>query len=237
MKAYLIFIILATILGGCAITEKPVSLKELEAGYQALSNEQNVRDNAPQSLENTGILVQKTKSTWKNEGEGDAYEHQHYLASRSTEITELLAEQKVMQASLAAAKTQQQSLKLAIEAEENTKTLVIVKDDVLFGFDKAELHEAAENRLQQLTKYLKQNPDATVMVEGHADAIGSAQYNMKLSAQRAESVAQALVGKGIARDRIQLKAYGEHDPIASNQTDKGRQYNRRAEIIIPDIEE
>ncbi|MDX1694158.1 MAG: OmpA family protein [Ketobacteraceae bacterium] len=237
MRFYFILVCMAALLSGCATTEKPVSLKELEARYQALSNEQRIRDNARESLDQTGALVQQAESTWKNDGEGEAYEHQHYLASRSADITEMKAEQEILEAQFAAAKTRQQQLKLALKAEENTTTLLVIQDDVKFGFDKAKLQGAADERLKQVAKYLKQNPDTQVVVEGHTDAIGTAEYNMRLSAQRAEAVAEELVKQGVSKDRIKLQAYGESAPVASNQTDEGRQINRRAEIIIPKIKE
>ena len=237
MKLYLIFIFIAALLSGCSTTDKPTSLKELQARHEALNNEQSIRDNAAGSLQNTGVLVKQTENTWENDGEGDAYQHLHYLAMRSADITELLAEQEALEAQLATAKTRQQALKLAIEAEEHTKTLVLMEGDVLFGFDKARIREAADSRLEQLTAYLKKNPDVQVLVEGHTDDTGPATYNMQLSAERAEAVAKALQERGIAKDRIKLQAYGEHSPVASNDTEKGRQYNRRAEIIVPKLEE
>ena len=237
MRLHILFMLLAALLSGCATTTQPTSLQELEARYQALNNNPGVRDNAPANLQNTGTLVKEARNAWQEDGDSETYRHLHYLASRSAEITELKAQQVVLETQMAAAQSRKQALQVAINDVEQRQTLTLVKDDVLFGFDEAKLKDAAENRLQQLTEYLKKNPTAKVMVEGHTDAIGTAEYNMKLSAERAEAVAKALVEAGIDPERIQLQAYGEQAPIATNDTERGRHYNRRAEIIIPKIED
>jgi outer membrane protein OmpA-like peptidoglycan-associated protein len=111
---------------------------------------------------------------------------------------------------------------------------IAVKFDaaLLFAFDSAELSQVARQNLRNLAENLRQYPNTDVLVVGHTDSIGSATYNMGLSQRRAESAASYLITQGVSRNRITTLGKGESEPIASNQTDFGRQQNRRVEIAI-----
>ena len=85
-----------------------------------------------------------------------------------------------------------------------------------------------------LTDFLKRNPDLKVELAGHTDNVGGANYNMKLSADRAEVVRQALVGNGIDESRLTAKGYGASKPVAPNDSEEHRALNRRTEMIIID---
>jgi outer membrane protein OmpA-like peptidoglycan-associated protein len=84
----------------------------------------------------------------------------------------------------------------------------------------------------QVNKY----PTKTVSVEGHTDSMGSEEYNVTLSQNRAVSVRSAIMARGISSDRITAKGLGELYPVASNDTSAGRQQNRRVEILIQSVE-
>jgi outer membrane protein OmpA-like peptidoglycan-associated protein len=87
--------------------------------------------------------------------------------------------------------------------------------------------------LDRLSKLLEQNPKIRIEISSHTDNVGSAAYNQKLSTNRALSVVNYLVDKkGISKDRLEYKGYGFDDPIALNDTDQGRQLNRRTEFKI-----
>jgi len=79
---------------------------------------------------------------------------------------------------------------------------------------------------------MKANPSWKATLSGHADSTGDASYNMGLSKRRAESVKKYLVGKGIAAERIATQAFGENNPVASNNTRDGRALNRRVEPSV-----
>ncbi len=108
----------------------------------------------------------------------------------------------------------------------------IVLRNIFFDFDKATIRSESANELDRLIKLLTDNPGIRIELGSHTDSKGSDAYNMKLSQQRSESVVTYLIGKGIAASRLEAKGYGETVPIASNDTDDGRQQNRRTEFKI-----
>lgn len=103
---------------------------------------------------------------------------------------------------------------------------------VNFEFDSTALNERAGKRVGELAEYLRRNRNIKVTIEGHTDSIGTCQYNFALSKRRALKVKRALVDLGISPDRIDIRAYGESRPIASNKTAAGRAENRRADALI-----
>jgi outer membrane protein OmpA-like peptidoglycan-associated protein len=108
---------------------------------------------------------------------------------------------------------------------------------ILFDFDASALRAEARANLQELADNLKEYPRTDVMVIGHTDATGSESYNQALSERRATSAAGYLETQGIPSDRIIIRGMGETDPVASNDTDAGRQENRRVEVVIYASEE
>lgn len=108
---------------------------------------------------------------------------------------------------------------------------------ILFDFDSAELRSVARQNLSQLAASLQDYPNTEVLIVGHTDAVGSESYNQRLSENRASSAAQYLVSQGISRSRITTLGKGELEPVASNETDYGRQENRRVEVAIYASEE
>lgn len=102
---------------------------------------------------------------------------------------------------------------------------------ILFDFDSAELTMSDRAELDQVAAKLKKAKTAKVEVYGYTDAVGSSEYNMALSKQRAVAAASYLQAQGIESDRVTVGAFGQNKPIASNSTMEGRQVNRRVEII------
>ncbi len=109
----------------------------------------------------------------------------------------------------------------------------IVLRNIFFDFDKATLRPESYAELDRLTKLLTDVPSLKIEISGHTDNKGSDEYNQKLSEMRAKSVVDYLIKeKKIASDRLEYKGYGETQPIATNDTDEGRQLNRRTEFKI-----
>jgi outer membrane protein OmpA-like peptidoglycan-associated protein len=110
--------------------------------------------------------------------------------------------------------------------------VVVNLPDVLFEFDSAQLTPDARRIGRDLANAIQGVPGRHIAIEGHTDAIGTIEYNQKLSESRAHSVASELVTQGVARSRISTVGFGETRPIASNKTESGRQRNRRVEVVI-----
>jgi outer membrane protein OmpA-like peptidoglycan-associated protein len=103
---------------------------------------------------------------------------------------------------------------------------------VLFNVDNASLLPAAQTNIANLARVLNKYPDTDILVEGDTDATGTEEYNVALSKRRAQSVADYLASLSVARTRIGVVGLGETNPVASNDTESGRQQNRRVEIAI-----
>jgi outer membrane protein OmpA-like peptidoglycan-associated protein len=86
--------------------------------------------------------------------------------------------------------------------------------------------------VEKLADILNKYPDTNILVEGHTDSDGGNEYNQKLSEERAGSVANQLLGRGVVQSRVTRVGYGETQPIASNETSDGKRQNRRVEIAI-----
>ena len=115
---------------------------------------------------------------------------------------------------------------------ERVKDRIYTLQDVYFNTDKATLRESSYDALNDLLSAMQTNKAMRVEIAGHTDNRASAEYNKDLSQRRAESVKAYLVENGIAKDRIRAKGYGESEPVASNDTEEGRQKNRRVEVRV-----
>jgi len=116
--------------------------------------------------------------------------------------------------------------------ETKCKINLKIGDKILFDFNKYNLKNSAKEVLSQILNELTHLNYKKIIIEGHTDSIGTNEYNLKLSKNRANSVADFFIKKGINRNKILTKGYGESKPIASNKTESGRAKNRRVEIKI-----
>jgi outer membrane protein OmpA-like peptidoglycan-associated protein len=107
----------------------------------------------------------------------------------------------------------------------------VILRPVNFQFDKSDLTEPAQETLKELIARFNAHPDLRVTIEGHADAIGSNEYNVALSERRALAVVDFLVASGVKRDNLEIRALGENAPVESNATVDGRATNRRAAFV------
>jgi outer membrane protein OmpA-like peptidoglycan-associated protein len=109
---------------------------------------------------------------------------------------------------------------------------VTFKSDVLFDTNSATLKPGSSNEITRVAKVLNQYPQTTITIAGHTDSTGSETYNQQLSEQRAIAVKNALAAQGVNPARMSTVGYGESKPIADNNTEYGRQLNRRVAIAI-----
>ncbi|KFE44961.1 OmpA family protein [Pseudomonas syringae] len=136
------------------------------------------------------------------------------------------------QARLDARDAQIKALQSSLNAKQTERGTLVTFGDVLFDLNKAELKSSGLTNVSQLAKFLQDNPDRKVIVEGYTDSSGSASYNQSLSERRAGSVRNALVQMGVDPARIVAQGYGKEYPVADNTSASGRAQNRRVEVTI-----
>jgi outer membrane protein OmpA-like peptidoglycan-associated protein len=103
---------------------------------------------------------------------------------------------------------------------------------LLYDFDSDVVRPESRSNLRNLAKSLSKYPGSDLLIVGHTDQVGAASYNQSLSERRAAAAANFLVAEGVRRTRIATRGMGETEPLAGNDTEAGRQANRRVEVAI-----
>jgi outer membrane protein OmpA-like peptidoglycan-associated protein len=125
-----------------------------------------------------------------------------------------------------------QQLNAVLETRESARGLIVNINDVLFDFNKYTLKPGAREKMAKVSGILLAYPGLKLQLEGHTDAIGSDDYNLKLSQQRADAVRDFLVEQGVSLANITAVGLGKDSPVASNDSAAGRQQNRRVELVV-----
>jgi len=100
-----------------------------------------------------------------------------------------------------------------------------------FETGKADIKPESQKIIDQIVQMMKDNPDLKISVEGHTDNVGTAQSNQTLSENRARTVMNAIIAKGIDKSRLSSKGWGRTKPVADNSTEEGKAKNRRVELV------
>lgn len=251
------------ILVGCASApESNTEIDQARAELDALKNDPRVQAHAPAAILDAEQALEAAQDAHEA-GENDVLDHALYLAQRNMEIARVraqrgsveqdinrLAEERdrlALEARESQLSQQQSALEeerarareleselAALEARRTSRGMLVTLDDVLFQTDSATIAPGATPMVDKVAEFLSENDDQRIIVEGHTDSVGAADYNRQLSEQRAEAVKDLIVARGVEPDRIVTRGYGESRPIASNDNPGGRQLNRRVEIVFPD---
>lgn len=104
--------------------------------------------------------------------------------------------------------------------------------NIYFAFNSADILANSQKVLDEFIVFLNDHPTLQISIEGHTDNVGSDEFNLILSENRAKAVYNYLVNNGIDANRLQYKGFGESNPIATNETEEGRAMNRRTEFVI-----
>jgi len=104
--------------------------------------------------------------------------------------------------------------------------------NILFVTGKYTLQSSSNKGLNEVVKVLEETPDLKISIAGHTDNVGNEASNLLLSQNRANTVKQYFIKKGISESRITVNGYGEEQPIADNKTAAGRTKNRRVELTL-----
>jgi len=121
------------------------------------------------------------------------------------------------------------------QVERVDDAIVVTFDEnsgVYFATDKYNINSASQNTLNKLSGIFKEYPDTNILVVGHTDSVGSEEYNMTLSKNRAYAVTNYLIGKGLNGGRFTTNWFGESQPMYDNSTVEGRARNRRVNVAI-----
>ena len=242
--------LLALLTYGCAGPSENATLMNARENYTQAKADPNVAKNAAVPLYEAEKMLAQAENA-ENDAE---ITHLAYMADKQTEIAIAVAEQKAAEMErqkiagdtnktllrqkeqqTAAARAQAAALaqELAdLKAKKTDRGYVLTLGNVLFKTGKADLMPGAQRTIDQLVSFLNNHPERKISVEGHTDNTGSESSNMLLSQRRAESVASAIMARGISPDRISTRGFGEMYPIADNDTASGRQENRRVEIVF-----
>jgi outer membrane protein OmpA-like peptidoglycan-associated protein len=119
-----------------------------------------------------------------------------------------------------------------LETRDTSRGLVVNMGDVLFATGKYNLRPEAQLVLAKLSGIILSHPGLNLAVEGFTDTIGSDDFNLKLSQQRADTVREYLVTQGLTDSTVTATGFGKTNPVADNATAAGRQKNRRVEIVV-----
>ncbi len=195
------------------------------------------------------LMAASAEDAERRRREAEAAREQELSASREAEMAREEAEQarrladsRASEAELARreaelAMAQMDSLKRQLEnlqLRETESGVVVTLGDVLFNTGETELRDEAMTSLVEVVDLLQTEPDKAIRIEGHTDATGPAETNLRLSQERADSVMAALVSLGVDAGRMKAVGMGEDFPIASNEDEEGRSSNRRVDVILLD---
>ena len=125
-----------------------------------------------------------------------------------------------------------QQLNTILETRESARGLIVNINDVLFDFNKYTLKPGAREKLAKVAGILLAYPGLKVQLEGHTDSVGTEEYNMKLSNDRAGAVRDYLVSQSVLTANLTATGMGKASPVATNDTAAGRQQNRRVEMVV-----
>ncbi len=130
------------------------------------------------------------------------------------------------------AKELQQNIPGATVTRVGEGIAVTFASGLLYDFDSDIVRSEAAQNLRNLASSLNKYPSTDLLIVGHTDAVGSSEYNQGLSQRRSTAAANYLTGQGVDATRLQAVGRGETEPLATNDTEGGRQLNRRVEIAI-----
>ncbi len=257
------FLVVAALASCSSTPDRNARLEDARNSYRDAQSDPQVVNLAALELKEAGDALAKANNASNQRQDPATVDHLAYLAQRRVAIAQETAKRKGAEATVSQADAERDKIRLAARTDEADKSqrqaqdsemrvrqlesqlnelnakqtdrgLVITLGNVLFDTNRAQLKSGGVREVQKLADALKQNPQRTVFIEGFTDSTGTESRNQELSEQRAMAVRDTLLGMGVASNRITTSGYGKSFPVASNNTEAGRQLNRRVEIIISD---
>ena len=200
---------------------------------------QSEREQAEQSAQQSQLQAQQAQMQAQ----------QSQLQAQQAAAQKAEADARAAQAELTAAKAQQaqqqatdqteqmrerlkQQLNEVLNTRETARGLIVNMSDVLFDTGKYTLKTDAREKLAKVSGILLAYPGLKMQVEGYTDNVGGADYNQKLSEQRAQAVGDYLVSQGVQQGNLTATGFGMADPVADNGSSEGRSQNRRVQLVV-----
>jgi outer membrane protein OmpA-like peptidoglycan-associated protein len=197
------------------------------------------KNQSDQNAQQAQLLAQQAQAAAEQQAaaraQADAAAAQAQAEAERARAAQAAAEQSAQQASQQAEQVRERlraQLNAVLQTTETARGLIVNMSDVLFDFNKYTLKPEAREKLAKVSGILVAYPGLKVQVEGYTDSIGSDEYNLKLSEERADGVRDYLVAQSVADQSVTAKGYGKSDPVADNSTDSGRAQNRRVELVV-----
>lgn len=236
----------------CA-SSAPRELRQARIAYKAAA-EGEAATHAPDELAVAGAALAEAEGSYEHNGDGRTTREKAYRAHLEADHARQVADLRmVMMEGRVAPRTGWAERDLRFQAEagraawlkairefatikEGDRLMTIsLTSGVFFNTNSATVSEKGKAKLEYIANILKENRDDEIVIAGHADAMGTAEYNDELSLERAKSVKAVLVSYGVGSDRVVTFGRGERGAVASNQTEAGRAKNRRVEIWLGDL--
>jgi outer membrane protein OmpA-like peptidoglycan-associated protein len=226
---------------GCAPRQNR-ALQDARLAYSDARSDPTVVEYASVPLQEAGVTLERAEAKYRAGDQREvgslAYISQQEVAKARAIATERQAQQLSAAGDdvVVAARVEEADVVVAqlsaLEARETAQGLALTVRDVFFETGRAELKPSALGDLARVASFLREYPDRNVVIEGHTDSRGSDGHNAELSQRRAASVRSYLIAQGVAPSRLLSQGFGESYPMASNDSDAGRQQNRRVEMLV-----
>jgi OOP family OmpA-OmpF porin len=207
--------------------EARIAQKEAEnARLLAMAEAERAAKAKKEAEEARSLAAAETERAGRAKAEAEA-------RTREAEQARIAARAEAEKAAKAKAEADQLTRELSdLKAKQTERGIVLTVGDVHFATGKADLSPDAMRSVDKLVEFLQKYTTRNVLIEGHTDSVGSDEFNLTLSQKRADSLKEALTGKGVEEKRITTIGYGKKFPVASNDTTTGKQQNRRVEVSI-----
>lgn len=234
---------LSLILAGCATPPENSNLVQARQQFSDLQNKPESSTLAAIETKDAFLALNKADQASLKDRKAPQINQLAYLASQKVAFAEQTILGREAEAGLKKIDTERTQVQLdvrtqqlqalqALNAKKTDRGEVVTFGDVLFDTGKAELKYNSQNTIGQLAQYLADNPERKVRIEGFTDNVGGDVLNQRLSEQRADAVANALIKMGVDASRLTTQGYGKQFPVADNASAQSRQLNRRVEVII-----
>jgi outer membrane protein OmpA-like peptidoglycan-associated protein len=225
-----------------------ITIRKIKAGDEAAekarieADRRKAQDDAAaaQAQAQQSAAAAQAAQDQQAQAQAQAAAAQQQEAAAQAAAAQARAQQQAAEAAAAAAAQQTADMREKLRAQlnsvlntqETARGLIVNMSDVLFDFNKYTLKSDAEVKLAKISGILLTYPNLKVQVEGYTDSVGSDEYNLKLSQERATAVQAFLIEQGVQPGNITSQGYGKADPVADNSTNSGRTQNRRVAMVV-----